>query len=190
MDISTKSGWSYLEVDEKSISIIDSGSVKKISEPDGDFPETYVRWCQECFDDILTVINTHPFDILVVEQTSKARQVMSQKILEWLGYRVAMFIVENKIQSQYYYPGQWRKILGISLSKDDKVVNKEVRKQHQQGKKVAKGQDGKRIGMVGKKHLCIRKVNEIFELDLTMKNNDQADAIALGTAYWIDKVKK
>jgi hypothetical protein len=67
-------------------------------------------------------------------------------------------------------PSQWRKILEMRLSKDQKENNKLVSK-------------GVKRGRVTKKHLSVNMTNTKFGLKLKLKDNDISDAILLGLAY-------
>jgi hypothetical protein len=65
---------------------------------------------------------------------------------------------------------EWRKIVGLWMSKEDKKNNRQV-------------SIGKKRGKITKKHLSVRMVNEKFNKSLKLKDNDEADAILLGLAY-------
>jgi hypothetical protein len=43
----------------------------------------------------------------------------------------------------------------------------------------------KKRGKIGKKHLSVRYVNDIFGLDFKIKDNDIADSICLASSYFI-----
>jgi len=189
-DTSTKSGWCFSECDSSNFKIIASGAIPKRSEPDFDYPLSYYIWAKDCFGDLLKIIEKYPnFDILVLEETVKSRNSFSQKILEFIHFQLINFIVNNSIKSHYYRPSEWRKIVGASLTKSEKEKNKEVRKEHKKGNKVVKDEAGKRIGLVGKKNVSVRFINEYFGLKFKRKDEDECESIALGLAYWMDNIR-
>ena len=66
-------------------------------------------------------------------------------------------------------PSQWRKILEMRLSKEQKENNKLVSK-------------GVKRGRITKKHLSVEMANARFNLKLKLKDNDIADACNLAVA--------
>ena len=60
------------------------------------------------------------------------------------------------------------------MSKDDKKHNKNL---SENKKRIIKDVKGR----INKKHLAIRFVNNMYNLDFRLKDNNIADAIALGT---------
>ena len=146
------------------------------------YPWTYV----DCIDDLVTTIDTVvrtnlPLDAIVVEETNKGRNRYSQKLLEFLHHEVLKRLRPLGIPIHYVSTSTWRSTLGIGLSKDDKRNNAKVSEAKRKG--VSKKSLGVK-GRIGKKHVAIRYVNEVYpHLDLKMKDNDVADAIALGLAF-------
>jgi Holliday junction resolvasome RuvABC endonuclease subunit len=190
-DTSTKSGWCFSECDSDSFKIIASGAIPKRSEPQLVYPQSYYVWAKDCYQDLMAIIKNYPdFDVLVLEETVKSRNSFSQKILEFIHFQLVEFIVNNQIKSKYYRPSEWRKIVGASLTKTEKEKNKQVRKEHKKGNKVVKDESGKRIGLVGKKNVSIRFINEYFGLNFKRKNEDEAEAICLSLAHWIENIRK
>ena len=92
--------------------------------------------------------------------------------------------VEPTSKVVYVNTSDWRKVIGGNLTKADKAMNIKVRKLKKAGNKEALKALGVR-GKVTKKHVAIRYVNATFGLDLKMKDNDIADAICQGTAYFL-----
>jgi hypothetical protein len=188
LDISSKTGWAISEIDEVAniFKLLETGTLTKESKPDIKYPEDYVVWAQNCFSAILGLINKYNPDVLVIEETSKgSKNNFSQKILEFIHYLVAVHIQMTKIKAHYFMTGEWRRICGCLLTNEEKKRNKEVSKQHSNGVKVVKNAEGKRIGKIGKKHINIRRCNEIFNLGLIRKDEDRADAILLNYSYFV-----
>lgn len=114
-------------------------------------------------------------DIIVIENTVKGRNRHTQRLLEWIHLMVLTQINDfDKVV--YMDPSEWRKIIKLRMTDEDKSHNKDVAK-------------GKIKGKITKKHLSVRYVNDIMDLKLKLKDNDIADAIALGLAYWRTYVK-
>ena len=82
-------------------------------------------------------------------------------------------------------PSEWRKILGLKMSKEDRKNNAKVNKANREGK--SKKELGLR-GRVTVKHLSINFSNSFYGLNLKIKDNNQSDAIGLASA-WIIKNK-
>jgi hypothetical protein len=81
-------------------------------------------------------------------------------------------LLAGAIQSSIVYrdPSHWRKILGLRLSEADKKHNKMV-------------SSGKEKGRINAKHLSVKLANELFGLNLILKNNNESDSILLGWSY-------
>jgi Holliday junction resolvasome RuvABC endonuclease subunit len=189
LDISTKTGWSLAEIiDNKTYNLIDAGTLDKRDQPHDDYPKNYLDWACNCAIDIEKLIEQYTPDRLIIEETSKgSKNNFSQKILEFIHCFVAMYISKFKIKTTYYRTEEWRRMVGCLMSKEEKKQNANIRKEKRsKGTVVVKNDEGKRIGIVGKKHVNVRKANELFNLDLKLKDEDRADAILLGYAYFLN----
>src|SRR5690606_38242043 len=156
------------------------------------YPEDYLKWAEDVSAQIRALMWSRSHDYLVIEETAKgSKDAHAQKLLEWIHLRVAEHIVAqrrvgNLAGAYYLQTGEWRQIAGCQMTKEEKKRNQKVRK----GRKVLGRNslieiDGKKVGLVGKKHVTIRRVNELFGLNLRVKENDVADALALGYAAYI-----
>lgn len=201
LDISTKTGWAFMISSSEGLNLESYGKINQISEPEGQYPVNYVDWAHMCFNKILELINTYKPEVLVIEETvAGSKSVFSQKILEWIHYLVAKYQKENTIKAVYFLTGQWRVITGCQMTNEEKKKNKEVRdfkkkSEKQTGVKttVAYDKDGKRIGLVNRKHVNVRRANEEFgkflKEPLRKKDEDLADALLLGLAYHSRKTR-
>jgi Holliday junction resolvasome RuvABC endonuclease subunit len=189
LDMSTKTGWSLAETGYGTYyNLIDGGTLTKRNLPELDYPKDYLEWAHLCVKDIFKLMDTHTPDEIVIEETSKgSKNNMSQKILEFIHFLVATEIVKRNIKTTYYRTEEWRRICGCILTADEKKRNKVVRQSHKQGNKNVKDPKGKRIGKVGKKHVNVRRANELFDLNLQLKDEDRADAILMGYAHFLNK---
>ncbi len=190
LDISTKTGWSLAEItgDDQRFYLICAGTLAKRDQPHDNYPKNYLDWAIKCASDIEGLIVAHKPDRLIIEETSKgSKNNFSQKILEFIHCFVAMYVAKTKIPTTYYRSGEWCKLCNCVMNDEEKRQNASVRKQRKKGVKVAKNTEGKRIGIVGKKHVNVRRANEIFNKELKLKDEDQADSLLLGYAYYLEQ---
>jgi hypothetical protein len=215
LDISTKTGWSVTLSSPDSCDIEFYGQTEPISEPKGDYPKRVLDWAHECFSVIEKLIVKYKPDVIVIEQTSKGSKASkTQKLLEWIHYLVADYLVSNSLRNVYLQTGEWRKLVGSKMTKDESVRNKYVKKYKEQylkdhpeeqftigkdGKKKKKAvivydENGKRIGKVGKKNVSVRTANEIFgkqlPKELMRKDEDTCEALLLAYAYHMRKLNE
>jgi hypothetical protein len=197
LDLSSKTGWALFSSTDGGLELLQWGRIDKTSAPGGGFPESYVKWAYKCFGSILELIEKHSPTVLVIEQTSGgSKSVTSQKILEWIHFLLARYIVESKVKSHYFLTEEWRRIIECNKMSDaDKKRNKAVRdyKKKNPGVRVARDINNKIIGLIKKKHLNVRKANELYAekmgKELIMDDEDLADALGLGTAYHQKRVE-
>lgn len=202
LDISTKTGWAFAISSDSGMELEDYGTLDQIHEPFGIYPDNYVTWAYRCFDSVLGLISKFEPEVLVIEETSKgSKNAMSQKILEWLHFLIARYIKEKKIDRSYIMTESWRREIGCKMNDAEKLKNKQVRDykktyQKKHGKKTTVAYDinGKRIGLSGRKHINIRRVNEIFgdqlKEPLKRKDEDQADALGLLASYHMRRLNE
>lgn len=194
LDISSKTGFCYFETTDK-MTLLDYGQIPKIECPEGDFPTSFVLWAYKIFDGLEDLIDKYKPEHLVIEQTcAGSKNALSQSILEWTHFLVAEKILKEKIPHSYKKTGEWRKEVGSYMSAEEKKQNKKVKEYKKKHKtNVAKDENGKRIGIIGKKHVTIRLINSVFEDQLKeplkRKDEDTADAIALGLCFHKQKLK-
>lgn len=194
LDISSKTGWAFYESDDKNYNLIGYGRIDKTSEPKEPYPGSYVTWAYQCFGKINELIEQYAPTVLVIEETSGgSKSAYSQKILEFIHFLVARFIKETGIKSVYYQTETWRRIVGCIMTKEEKLRNKELKafKKINPDIKVIKNKEGKRIGKIGRKHVNVRRANDLLGKFLKepfiLANEDQADACLLGMAHILSK---
>lgn len=182
LDLSTSTGWALFEDGKLSDQgrltqvFVDDFNVNAHPNKSAGYPANLisaaetVAWLVE-----EKLAETEP-DHVVLENTVKGRNRHTQRILEWIHLDVlralGRYQMDHNAGLTYSYmdPSEWRKVLDLRLSADDKKNNKEVKAGHKRGK-------------VGKKHLAVRLANERFGLSLKLKDDDVADAILLGLAH-------
>lgn len=190
LDVSTKTGWSLLVSEGENFTLEANGQIDQISEPEcAGYPENYVIWASWCFEKISILIREYKPDVLVIEETtSGSKSAYSQKILEWIHYLLANFIYESKIKAVYILTEQWRRETGCLMSKEESKHNKEVKKYKEAHEtNIAYDSNGKRVGKITRKHVNIRRANEVFSKflkePLRKKDEDTADSLLLGYCY-------
>lgn len=197
LDMSSKTGWSLQTSSDEGIYLEAYGIIPKTSEPEGAYPVNYLVWAYTVLLEIVELFNEHTPTVLVIEETaSGSKNNFDQKILEWIHFLVARLIRETQIKSHYFMTEEWRRAVGCNkMSDSDKLKNKEVRnyKKKNPGVKLARNSVGKVIGLVGKKHLNVRKANELYgkflKEPLIQKDEDIADALLLAAAYHMKRVE-
>lgn len=201
LDMSSKTGWALITSSDEGYTLVESGIIQKSSEPAGQYPSNFVDWAYQVFGEIEALINRLQPNVLVIEETvAGSKQVYSQKILEWIHFLVAQFIKKSGIKATYLLTGTWRSEVGCIMTKEERNRNKTVREQKkaiekQTGVKPMAAYDinGKRIGLVNKKHVNIRRANEVFEKflkkPLQKKDEDEADAMLLAYCYHLRRTK-
>lgn len=193
IDMSTKTGYAVLDIEDGDFTLVAADTLPKESEPEGDYPINYLDWSYKSFNHIEKIIEQYKPDEFVIEETAKgSKNNMSQKIVEFLHFELALYFRDtdnNKSPRRYYLTEEWRRIVGCLMNKEEKKQNAEVRKQRKKGIKVCKNKDGKRIGIVTKKHVNVRRANEVYDLELILKDEDRADALLLAHALYLEKYK-
>ena len=196
LDVSSKTGFCFFATNGEEMRLSDYGQIPKVEcPPQYEFPESYIEWAKEIFSTLEVLIVKYQPEVLVIEQTcAGSKSAFSQKILEWIHFLLADYIVAKDFTVKYLLTGEWRKEVGSYMNAEEKKHNKAVKDYKKKNKtKVAKDANGKRIGIVGKKHVTIRLINSVFADQLTeplkRKDEDTADAIALGLCYHKQRLK-
>ena len=206
LDVSTKTGWAVFEPPAgtaewvgKGVKIETSASgwglkkygliknPKKVQEY-GVYPWSYLNACSAMAQQLLKLANEEKPDAIVIEETNGSKARYTQKVLEMLHCclldRLAVYMTGTPVY--YVNSSEWRKTLGLVLSKEDKKANKKLKVAKKlsaaTGKKLNRTELGIR-GIVNKKHIAIRYVNDTYCKNFLVKDNDICDAICLGTAY-------
>lgn len=168
LDLSYNTGWSLIDSDNGNL--IDYGF---IAVPESPMPGALFDYNQmDRANAVGAYVYTLAFnldpDLIVIEQTNKGKNRTSQRGLEWIHYSVL-----SKLRHFFQYKiiyvdtSEWRNKLKIRLDKDQRKHNKEVKHKKARGK-------------ITSKHLAVNLINQEFDLNLKLKDNDIADAICLG----------
>lgn len=197
LDISSKTGWALITSSDEGMKLEEYGMIQKTSVPDGPYPNSFIHWAYQIFRDIKEIIDRSKPDVLVIEETvAGSKQVYSQKILEWIHFLVAQYIENTGIKAVYLLTGSWRHEVGCIMTKTERNRNKEVREQKKAKEKetgvkpmAAYDINGKRIGLINKKHVNVRRANEVFgnflKEPLLKRDEDICDALLLAYSYYL-----
>lgn len=193
LDLSTKTGYSLLVLSGNEMVLEAYGQLDKVSCPDEEpYPGSYVTWAYKCFEKIEELIEWLKPDVLIIEEVTRSKNALTQKILDYLHFLVSKLIQETGIRNIWYQTGEWRKEVGSYMNKSEKKQNEYVRDYKKKtGKILARDKNNKVIGKVTKKKVTIRLVNDIFKSQLKTllgpSEDDKADAIALSYCYYLRK---
>jgi len=178
LDMSTHTGWAILDINGQ---ILHTGIIER--KPVGNhtasnYPINFIDMAISLAYSINQIIRLNGIDLVVIEETNQmARNRYDQKKLEFIHFAVNDMLFKNyngKVERCYLSTSEWKKLLHIKMSKEDKAHNKLVRAKKAKGK-------------ITSKHLSVREINKFYGLDLLIKDNDIADAIALASAILIKK---
>lgn len=181
LDISTHTGWATWEDSVfKDYGVIDPP--KTLKELGLKYPSSFLTFCDGISESIFELVKKVQPNSIVIEETNRAKARFSQKQLEWIHCLTLQKLntYNNLLNVHYVSTSAWRKVLDIRMSKDDKKNNKKVNDAKKNG--VNKKEAGVK-GKVTTKHLAIRFVKEKYNINLLVKQNNEADAICLGEAF-------
>jgi len=199
LDLSTKAGWALLEAGSTP-KLLGYGHIEKQDEPKMYvYPFSYLMWSKNIWDQIESLVVQHKPDILAIEETAikPSSNNFSQKLLEFIHFRMAEYLGNNTyLKYVYFKTEEWRRICDCKMTESEKKQNKFVTDFKKKNKKekvekngkmanvaaIAKDENGKVLGKITRKHINVRRANEVFGLDLILKDNDMADALLMGYA--------
>lgn len=175
LDISTKTGYSVFD-DSKLVSFgnifteVKDFNVNKNPNLSPLYPLNILNASEDMGEKIFQLWLDYRPDVVVIENSVKGRNRHTQRLLEWIHKAVWDRFTKVSVKPVYMDPSEWRKVLEMRLTKEDKENNKLVSK-------------GKKRGRITKKHLSVRLINQTLGLKLKLKDNDVADSLNLALAY-------
>ncbi len=123
LDLSTKSGWSIIDNGK----LICYGLVVSKIEGDSfsnDYPHNYIRAAKQMAVDLKEIAIKNKPDYIVIEETNKGKNRFSQKCLEFIHYAINESF---GCKVHYIDTSEWRSLLEISLDKEQRSDNKEIK---------------------------------------------------------------
>lgn len=213
LDVSSKTGYSFVKSSSNGVELIEYGTLDQIHTPEGIYPGSFIKWAYLCSDKIVNLIEKYKPDIIMIEETSAgSKAIYTQKILEWIHFLLANYFVDMKIKTCYIKTEEWRRETGCIMSKEEKKLNAKVSKlkakqkaeilkdenlteeeREKKLKAVRAKMDGKVVGRTGRKHVNVRRANEVFgpqlRVPLKKKDEDTADALLLAYSWHLRRLK-
>lgn len=190
LDLSTTcTGWSIFDIDTKKL--IEYGIIKPSTKINGliisklKYPRQQLLKMIDISFKIKSLIERCKPTHIVIEEIAGSKNRLGQKVLDSLHF-IILYHIQEYIDLITFYdvsgPNGWRYHLGIKLSEQDKIFNKEGKKLN---KLIAKGNT--KLPIIGPKDLACRYVNGVYGLSLDpQKNqfdNDIGDSVAIGSAF-------
>lgn len=192
LDISTSTGWALFVEGKLESSgllpkvLIEDFNVNKDPQKSPAYPYNIVTAAEKVVDQIEDLIATlGGVGALVVENTNKGKNRNTQRALEFI-HLTFLKRIQNKLPMSYMDTSEWRKAVGMWMSKEDKKANAALSKAKKAAAAAGQKVDKKALGIKGsvnKKHLAVRMSNDLYGLTLKQKDNDIADAILMGRAF-------
>lgn len=180
LDLSLHAGYAVLESTTEKL--LDSGTIHldgAVGADYGEFPWNYLDAANHQILTIVAKIHEVKPKVVVVEAVNRGKNRWSQLLLDFL-HCLLLFKLKGYYPVTFIDSSEWRKVVGIKLSKDQVKNNRLVNEAKKKGiTKKAAGVKGK----IGKKHLAVDLANELFGLHLKLKNNDECEAQLLGWAF-------
>lgn len=194
VDLSAHCGWAVLKrYEDGKIELVECGQidvtvenfdVNKDPNLQSGYPWNIITAAKRMAEKCMETSYPYMADQWVLENTVKGRNRHTQRLLEWYHYALLEEVQRHKgLDGKLVYmdPSQWRKILDLRLSKDQKRSNAKLYR----AKKLGKSK--KDVGIRGKfttKHLSVAFCNQHYpNRDWLQKDNNIADAVAMGTAF-------
>lgn len=198
LDASTHAGWSLFE-DSLGVSkpkLLLNGLIENDQPVQryGPYPGCYVHAAMDIANALFDLVAQHKPEVVVIEETNLGKNRYAQKLLEFIhAFLLSQLIMGFTGKIVYLDSSAWRKAIDLRLDKEQKKNNAKI----SQAKKNAKlygtkiSFEKKKLGVRGritKKHLAVNRVNEVYDLGFKVKDNDRADAICLGLAYFVGAI--
>jgi nucleotide-binding universal stress UspA family protein len=192
LDASTKTGWALFVDGNLSKSgvlpkvSIEDFNVNKDPEKSPKYPYNVVDGAAQVVRQIEALLVQEQADFVVVENTNKGKNRHTQRLLEFIHKDLLDALRARSFPMAYLDTSEWRKRVGMWMSKEDKKANAALSKAKKAagaaGVKATKQALGIK-GKIDKKHLAVRMANDLYGLKLIQKDNDEADAILMGRAF-------
>ena len=206
VDISTSTGWAYLEgsLGDPGVEVLNKGTVTLgktvLAYGNGKYPWNYQMAAEAMADGIMAVLYSMGQqlpDAIIVEETNLGKSRYSQKTLEFIHLALLQRLAIHKdVNVVYLSSSSWRSALGLQLTKEQKKANAKLSKAKREAAAHGQKLDKKALGIKGKvtkKHVAINYINERFgwagtPAALKAKDDDVADAMCLGCAFFSNAI--
>ena len=184
LDLSTNTGWAFFKDGALSkrglIEVtVRNFNVNNFPEKEAEYPYNIIDVAEEMAEKVLDLysrlsLETSENITLCIENTVRGKNRNTQRLLEWIHLEILKGFRKRNVRPHYLDPSEWRSLLNMRLTNADKKNNRQV-------------SQGKKRGRITRKHLSVRLANEMFGLNLKIKDNDIADALCLGKAFYLKR---
>lgn len=182
LDLSTSTGWALLQRQEPQPVLLGYGIVAE-GPSVKDYPWSYLERTERLAERIQQLVDAHKPDRILIEETNRSKNRYSQKMLEFIHRAVLDCLVGRGIPVHYINTSAWFSTLNLRLTDMDRKKNSLLSKARRSGESLDKKALGIR-GRITRKHLSIRFVKDTYGIDLQVQEDDIADAICQGVAYY------
>ena len=188
LDLSTHTGWAVLDSEG---GLLAYGTEDFIAD---DVPENIVadyraiRFAEQAGSFVIGLVEKYNPNVIEIEQVNGSKFRSSQRVLEFVHCLVLIALRPFQEKVHYVDTSAWRSLLGIKLTPEQRKHNKAI-----SSRKCALKKEGKQLhskkgdGKITWKHLSVEWANKTFSLDLQLKDNDAADALALAKYALTDR---
>jgi hypothetical protein len=178
----TKSGWAFFlngKVQEFGTVFIDVGPTYF-----GSYPFNFPKFARYVAERLATeIVDVWKPSEVILEETNPGKNVYAQKQLEMVHFAFIEEMAKRNMPVNYVRTGVWRSLVGAYQNSEEKRLNAKIgRMKVKSGSPKPVKIDGKVVGKKTRKHVALRRVRELFGIELKMKDNDTAEAILLGLA--------
>jgi Holliday junction resolvasome RuvABC endonuclease subunit len=194
LDASTHAGWALLEgeLGNPKPQILAKGLIEndKPVQAFGAYPMNYLHAATGIANRLFGLVTEYKPDVVVIEETNLGKNRYTQKLLEFIHCSLLGQLAVRYIGRVVYLSSStWRQALNLRLNLEQRKNNAKLAKAKKLASEtgVAVHAAKKKLGVKGRvteKHLAVQYVNEVYNLKLKVKDNDVADAICLGLAFF------
>lgn len=194
LDVSTHLGWALFEGETPTkyglleVQVKDFKSdIRSYRDYSPTYPANLLDASWSTLSNVKGLIDEHKPDFIVIEETNKAKQRFSQKLLEWMHYCLVSHFISQDLKFGYLTSNCWRKQVNCYVKNWPEYTrwNAQVGRAKKKatptkaGAKVAKI-DGKIVTRIDSKKLSIIIANAKYGLEID--DDNIADALNMGRA--------
>jgi len=194
LDISTNTGYAIFEggkLTKHDVFTIKASNykadVKCFSDFPKEYPDNFLVTAQKIASKCLEIIRENGITKVIIEHPEAGKQRLSQRLIEWTHYALALALKEASIDFRYLLVHDWRLQVGcyLKLWPEYQKWNQKIRAAKKKAIPTKSGAicakiDGKRVAAINQKKLSIIIANEKY--GLAIKDDNIADAINIGRA--------
>ena len=211
LDPSTSTGWSLFDkltlLGYGTLDKVETKDYKQEIRSWKDYPDSYPNNLMQTAGEVARMCgglyDKHSPDLVIIEEINKGRSRISQKLLCFIQMAIIDILQSKGAEIKFLTTDCWRGITNTRSTKEDRNFNAKIArlKKKRKGdldkqikaKEITKADaakinklpakiDGKVVGKRGTKDYALRRVKDIFGLEMKKKENDAAEALLIGVA--------